>query len=425
VLPDAGGHTEVIRQWVTAIDGMRLDQYLISSELQDSTVLGPAALGAVEARTAGVALCPRGLSGSERTRWLARRLLEARPDTLILHIDPADVFALTAVEAIRRHKTFEVYFYNHCDHTFSVGWGLADRAVHFCLETVPHSVLRRGLDPSRARWVPLTVDAATEPPMERAPLGVPGDATLSISAAIFHKIVPDQYWNFGEMLGALIEAEPRHHHLLVGDGLRRHRWHLTRALARRPRGVRSRVHWLGRRPDLPALFGAADFLLDSAPLSGGTIRIQAMAAGLPVVATYHTFNPLFSWTSAFEEDYPLVATSGDELVSLARELIHQPARRREIGHQLAQRHAAQFSPEALRPRLETLLGEDDGPPLRYPPARDFNLQYLAGLAGPVASVPTLLRRARIWLGDPGAGTRDRILRKVDQAIAVLRGVGRS
>ncbi len=425
VLKDAGGHTEVIRQWVAAIGETRREQYVVSSELQDSRALGAAALAAVEASSASVALCPPGLAASGRARWLAGRLLELRPGAVILHIDPADVFAVAAIHAARRYASFKIYFYNHSDHTFSVGVELAQRVFHSRVEAVGHSIRHRGVAAQHARYAPLTIDPVGEAGVERASLGVPAGVTLSISAANFYKTVPDDHWSFGEILGELLEAEPNHHHLLVGGGVRRHKWHLVRALARRSQDVRSRVHWLGTRRDLPALFGAADFLIDSAPLSGSTIRIQAMAAGLPIVATHHASNPLMSWTSAFYDGYPLIATSNEDVVRLARDLIHQPELRAEVGRDLAELHATQFSAALLGSTLDSLLGADDEHSPETAAEGDYDLYKLAGLSGPVPSAHALVRRARGWLGGPGAGARNTLLRRADQAVAAFRGVGRS
>jgi hypothetical protein len=189
--------------------------------------------------------------------------------------------------------------------------------------------------------------------------------------------------------------------------------------------VRSRIHWLGARSDLPALFGAADFLFDTAPLSGSTIRIQAMAAGLPMVATHHSYSPLMSWTSALYDGYPLIATTGEEAVRLARDLIHRPSLREEVGRKLAERHAAEFAPEILTKRLGTLLDTDEDEAAMGMTTDDYDLHRLAGLSGPVPSAAALMRRARTWLRDPEAGSRDTLLRRADQAVAALRGVGRS
>jgi hypothetical protein len=211
----------------------------------------------------------------------------------------------------------------------------------------------------------------------------------------------------------------------VGGGLRRDKRFLTRALRRRSRDVRSRVRWLGTRRDLPSLFNATDFLLDTAPLSGSTIRIQAMAAGLPVVATRHASSPLMSWTSAFDDDYPLIATSGEEVVSYARELIAQPDLRERLGRRLLEHHAARFSPEVLQRSIDLLLHSDGDVAVPHATGAEYDLRQLAGLSGPVATGPALIRRARVWLRDPDVSLGERVLRKADQAAAVGRGLGRS
>jgi glycosyltransferase involved in cell wall biosynthesis len=60
---------------------------------------------------------------------------------------------------------------------------------------------------------------------------------------------------------------------------------VLRALAAEE-GVTDRVHLLGQRADLPALFAAADaFVLSSRGDSLANVMLEAMAAGLPVLAT--------------------------------------------------------------------------------------------------------------------------------------------
>ncbi len=77
-------------------------------------------------------------------------------------------------------------------------------------------------------------------------------------------------------------SEPRAHLLLVGDGdcrqaLELRAWEL---------GLEAKVRFLGRRADVPQILGAADIFVLASKNEGNPLAVmEAMAAGLPVVAT--------------------------------------------------------------------------------------------------------------------------------------------
>jgi starch synthase (maltosyl-transferring) len=141
-----------------------------------------------------------------------------------------------------------------------------------------------GLPAERLTVIPNGVDPATFDPVEpvpRAGLGVPpgADVVLSIGRLDAQKGVAD-------LLDAaewVIARRPEWHLVLVGDGPERP-WLLAR-LAARP-ALAERVHWLGRRDDVPALLAAADLLVLASHWEGmPNVVLEAMAARRPVVAT--------------------------------------------------------------------------------------------------------------------------------------------
>jgi glycosyltransferase involved in cell wall biosynthesis len=82
--------------------------------------------------------------------------------------------------------------------------------------------------------------------------------------------------------GRVLERQPQARLLLVGEGPERDK---TQALVRE-RGLGNRVQFLGLRKDISRLLRAADvFLLTSVSEGIPVTVIEAMAAGLPVVAT--------------------------------------------------------------------------------------------------------------------------------------------
>lgn len=89
-------------------------------------------------------------------------------------------------------------------------------------------------------------------------------------------------WLIRDVLPDLLAALPEHDLVLVGDGPERQE---LIGLADSG-GIASRVHFVGWRPDVPAIMAAADVLLLPSRYEGmPNVVLEAMAMGLPIVAT--------------------------------------------------------------------------------------------------------------------------------------------
>jgi starch synthase (maltosyl-transferring) len=160
---------------------------------------------------------------------------------------------------------------------------LACGSVCVSKDVLRFSVERGGLDPARLTVIPNGVDPSRfdVPPADRASLGVPGDAFLALAVGRLdvQKGLPD-------LLDAVERAAadvPALRLAVAGDGPLRG-W-LETEVAARP-GLAGRVRLLGRRDDVPALMRAADLLVHASHWEGmPNVVLEAMAAGLPIVAT--------------------------------------------------------------------------------------------------------------------------------------------
>lgn len=135
-------------------------------------------------------------------------------------------------------------------------------------------------DSSRLHIVPNAVEPVTAAPLDRRTLGIPAGARLLVTVAGLEK---------RKGIGTLLDALPRLpaivHAAIAGDGPERDALQ-TQAAAL---GVHNRVHWLGHRTDVPALLATANaFVLPSRQDSIANSVLEAMMAGLPVVATEGT-----------------------------------------------------------------------------------------------------------------------------------------
>lgn len=148
---------------------------------------------------------------------------------------------------------------------------------------VSHAVSRvlvdGGIPPERVRVVHSGVDPArfavpADPEGLRRELGIPRNSNLVgfIGALAAHKAP-------GDLVDALAEMPETVHGVFAGTG------DLEAALRERARPLGGRIHFLGHREDVPHLMRSIDvFCLPSRMEGLGTSVLDAMAAGVPVVA---------------------------------------------------------------------------------------------------------------------------------------------
>lgn len=126
--------------------------------------------------------------------------------------------------------------------------------------------------------------------------------------------------------------------LLVGDGpMRSAMEELARTL-----GIADRVHFLGRRHDIPQILKTCDFYVHYSVYEGfGIAAVEAMAAGLPVIASD------VPGLGEVVKGAGVLVPAGDEerLADAMRSLLGSPARRQELAA-ASMRRSRDFSIEA-------------------------------------------------------------------------------
>jgi glycosyltransferase involved in cell wall biosynthesis len=219
--------------------------------------------------------------GSELT-LIARLRHRARQQALLVH------YKNRLVGNGVRGALFEAY-----EH--SIGPALIRAADRVCVLSPDHaesvSYLRRTgeRDPAKLIVMPNGVDAQHFSPGPdtaglRERLGIPGDSLVAAFVATLDRA--HHFKRVDVAIDALGELGDQDVHLVVAGGGELVGEFRARAVRR---GVGERVHFLGAipHPELPDVLRACDlFLLTTEPPeSFGIVLIEAMACGLPVVAT--------------------------------------------------------------------------------------------------------------------------------------------
>ena len=157
---------------------------------------------------------------------------------------------------------------------------------HFAVShALKDSMAEEGFPASRIAVVPNGIDAGRLPDAAdrhraRAAFGVPDDAFVVGTVARL-----DPVKDLGSLVlafGQLRAAHPRSHLVIVGDGPERGR---LEAMARE-NGLAPAIFLLGQRDDARALLAGFDAYVNCSTSEGVSLSVlEAMAAGLPIVAT--------------------------------------------------------------------------------------------------------------------------------------------
>jgi hypothetical protein len=267
VVYETGGHGRVLERWL-ARDAARTPTVLLLKE--DEPI--PASLTRAVTAAGGM-FAPQLPPGDLFARARALRALAAHHDLIVLHVSNHEVVVpLAFADPAGRPPTI---LCNHASHQLWTGVGCADVVANLNDFDAATSVVRRGVAPERNLVLRAPAAPRTLPPREvaRAELGLDPNAPVVLTIASPYKLRAVLSPAYRDLAAAVLDAVADATLLLVGP--------------RAQDGVtpeHPRIRALGPLADIAPPLAAADLLLDSWPVTGGTTVLDAGAAGLPVLA---------------------------------------------------------------------------------------------------------------------------------------------
>lgn len=412
-LMDGGGHSKVLLSWSSVIKRLNLgEQHLLSTELLDSQKVGPTDLRMLQSYVQTIALAGKDTL-IQRVQFLVERLFEIGPKKIILHINPNDVAALCSASIIQQAMGTDLLYVDHADHGFAYGGSLADKIIENRTSAMHHAAHRRGVNSRKVGYVPpiLTQEPTGMKGVRREDLGIPSDATVSLTITRGEKIRSDGHWDYGLTIQRILSSFPTHHHLLVGklppDVVRA----LESQFVSKPE-KRLRLHILDVRADVNSLISLSDFLIESFPIAGLLVRLQCFRQGKPLVAIRNDKWAYLEGTDLLPSNYPFIAGNNQDVIDYTCLLIESKERRTEVEGLLKRFYFESFSNEQAKIYLETVLLDKDDPNYRVfprPRGREPH-RYLIKLSNSVPGFPALMIAITNQLGyRPPRQTLDRII----------------
>jgi glycosyltransferase involved in cell wall biosynthesis len=280
---DAGGAERALVQLAT-----RLDRTVWLPKVFNLSVPGALVEPLVAAGVPVESLCARGRRDVRVLPRLCRGLREFQPrlvQTWLFHGNLAGRLAarfcglgpvVSGIRVAEQRKKWHLRLDRWTNRLVRINVAVSQAVAQF-------SINSGGLEPGKVVVIPNGVDCqlfATAEPADLRPLGIPPGSRVLVSVGRL-----DEQKGTLDLVACAAEVLPQCagvHWLLLGEGPLRTA--AEREIARR--GLVDRVHLAGWRHDVPNLLRACHALVHAARWEGMPNAIlEAMAAGLPVVAT--------------------------------------------------------------------------------------------------------------------------------------------
>ena len=350
-LTDTGGHTEALKLWIKCLSKEFNELYIVSTEILNRTV-GYDSVNFIK-NYANLYFFSYREKYTEKIMKLAKIILDIRPSHIILFIDPNDVVTVSTLSILKNFLKFKVIFFNHADHVFWLGKNIIDILVEFRSYSV---YVSRKLRKFRKDIViiPLTTDIYmrndqcsddTVKSIDKR------NIVTSLSIGASWKIIDEGYWNYFEVIKEILEQNPNHVHILITEPSS----YVKNRLNLFPRKVKERIKLIPGTSDPLPYYKCADFLIETFPVIGGTVRVEAMALGLPVVFIENSHSKLLSVTDVIPKDYPFIARSNEEVVRYSNELIRNQFLRNNLSEYLRTVFFDAFSYEVVCDYIKKLF----------------------------------------------------------------------
>ncbi len=348
-LYDTGGHSRVLKDWISILSHYFTTQYVYITNVMNEDTFAPYIMSKLEQNGAIIKQLSWKDSYIERIRELEEWIKEDAPDVIILFIHPNDVITVSTLLSFKDLPC--IIFFNHADHSFWLGKSVADLFVEFRDEGARVSKELRKIPDDRLTVIPLTTEVRPQN-AKRSTFQLPEAGTVSVSVGGFAKVLGDPDLDWFNTISNLLRLAPGHYHLFITTPPSKDV--LDRYLPEEE-DIRKRFIITGPFSDLGPAYGVADFLIETFPLAGGAVRIEAMACKLPIVAFHNKKLPTLTRMDTLPPDYPFLAFTGEQIIEYSLKFIQDPELRSKMGSRLYEYYKENFSPERIGERLISLM----------------------------------------------------------------------
>ena len=305
-----GGHSRCIERWIQHMTEQKHSCFLIKQQ-----ALIPSLLTQL-IKANGGELIQANPDDSMVATAMELRNYASKFQYVVLHTHMNDPVALIAFGSEKFKRP--IILFNHAAHIFWLGASIADSVADLAEFRHREITLRaRAIPRSGVLNIPIekTPFATIGQRQARQQLGISPQAKVIFASGHPRKFDPVGTPDFADIIRAILQQDPGVYFYIAGASPKQTLW------KKLPANHRKQVVFTGRldyKTEYPLYLSAADMVLDSMPVSGGTAVSDAVKAQKPVLAIRNTFR------SDFINNSEAGCADLEELVAKTLRLFNEP-----------------------------------------------------------------------------------------------------
>lgn len=277
----SGGHTRVVEKWIEQAP-INQNHSVICINQRDLEI--PKKLkDAINTKNGKLILLD---TGNLKEKAIQLREIASNYEYIILHIHMDDPTALVAFGT----KDFKrpIIFYNHADHMFWLGKSITDKLASLREYADTVTIPKRNITDSFMLGVPIEskINLIIDKNLAKKKLNLDMNKKLIVSVGSSHKYTPMSGKSFVSYLLNIIKENNNIQIIIIGPSPQEKLWENAYTQSN---GTIKAIGEVSYDNGYFDYINAADLVIDSWPMGGGTVMIDAISCNTPILSLDNPF----------------------------------------------------------------------------------------------------------------------------------------
>lgn len=337
-----GGHTRVVEKWIEQSPNNQTHSVICIN--QEKNQIPEKLKNAIKEKNGELILLNKD---NLKDRAIELRKIASEYEYVILHTHMEDPTALVAFgsEDFKR----PIIFYNHADHMFWLGKSVTDKLATLREYADTLTIPKRNIKDSFMLGVPIESKTRQiiDKKIAKEKLNLDTNKKLIVSAGNPHKYTPMCGKSFVDYLLNIIKENDNIQIIIIGPSPKEKLW---KQAYKKSNGIIKTIGQIDYNNGYFDYMNAADLVIDSWPMGGGTVMIDALSCNTPVLALKNPIGQLdyFSKSQAY-------CKTEDELYQKTKLVLNNEDFRNNLVNEVKINLEQDHSVESWSKKLEKLI----------------------------------------------------------------------